>query len=159
MSDPNRAIAGRIRLELAELARVAERACRIWAEVRPSPDDFLVDAVALNLHSFYAGLEHIFELVADRVDHALPSGPSWHQELLRQMAAELPGVRPAAVTVDLMDRLDRYRGFRHVVRNVYTYNLDVRQIATLMDDLPAVEAQLRDELTGFAQMLEQISQD
>lgn len=103
MSDPNRAIAGRIRLELAELARVAERACRIWAEVRPSPDDFLVDAVALNLHSFYAGLEHIFELVADRVDHALPSGPSWHQELLRQMAAELPGVRPAAVTVDLMD--------------------------------------------------------
>lgn len=46
-----------------------------------------------------------------------------------------------------------------MVRNVYTYNLDVRQIATLMDDLPAVEAQLRAELTSFAQVLEQISQD
>ncbi len=156
MNDTYIALSGRIRLELVELGRVAERTRKIWAQVTQSPDDFLIDAAALNLHSFYAGLERVFESIAIRVDHSLPTRDAWHVELLRQMAAEIPGVRPPVITGAMLDQLDRYRGFRHVVRNVYTYRLDARQIAPLVEDLEEVEARLRSELNAFAGHIERI---
>lgn len=156
MNDTYIALSGRIRLELVELERVAERTRKIWAQAARSPDDFLVDAAALNLHGFYAGLERVFESIATRVDHSLPTGDAWHVELLRQMAAELPGVRPPVLSGALVDQLDRYRGFRHAVRNVYTYRLDPRQIAPLVEDLETVEVQLRSELNAFADRVERI---
>jgi hypothetical protein len=118
------AVAGRIRYELQELAGVVERTSRIWQKTTEADDDYYVDATALNLHSFYAGLERVFEVIADGVDRVKPVGPNWHQELLHQMASEIPGVRPSVLSSEVRDGLDRYRGFRHVVRNVYTFNLD-----------------------------------
>jgi len=51
-------VAGRIRREIGELERVVARVVRIW-EAHPSEEGYHVDAVALNLHGFYAGLERI----------------------------------------------------------------------------------------------------
>lgn len=121
-------------------------------------DDLYVDAAALNIHGFYAGLERIFALIADRVDGSLPSGPNWHHDLLRQIAAEMPGIRPAALMSDLVPTLDRYRGFRHVVRNVYAYVLDPRLIAVLVEDLPETNERLHTELAVFADALETIAE-
>ncbi len=77
-------------------------------------------------------------------------------ELLRQMAAEVPGVRLPVIGGDLLDLLDRYRGFRHVVRNVYAYRLDPRQIGPLVDDLESMHALILVELLAFAERVELI---
>ncbi len=153
-----RSVAARIRQELPELDRVAQRASRAWASASRDSEDLYVDAAALNIHGFYAGLERIFALIADRVDGSLPSGPNWHQDLLRQIAAEMPGIRPAAILPDLVPTLDRYRGFRHVVRNVYAYVLDPRLVAVLIEDLPETNQRLRTELAVFADALETIAE-
>jgi hypothetical protein len=152
-----RSVAARIRQELPELDRVAHRASRAWASASRDPEDLYVDAAALNVHGFYAGLEHIFTLVAERIDGSLPSGPNWHQDLLRQMTAEMPGVRAAVLSADLFPTLDRYRGFRHVVRNVYAYVLDPRLVAVLVEDLPEASALVRVQLAAFANVLEAIA--
>lgn len=152
-----RTIAGRIRAESQELARVVERTDRIWQQALTSSDDYYVDATALNLHGFYAGLERLLEIIADGVDQAKPGGAHWHDELLRQMAAEIPGVRPPVLSQETRDRLDRYRGFRHVVRNVYTYNLDPEQIGVLVKQLAPTMARVAQELTAFADFLEQVA--
>lgn len=154
-----RAIAGRIRAELPELAQVVERATRIWQRAVMSTDDYYVDAAALNLHGFYAGIERLLEIIADGIDQTKPSGPHWHEELLRQMAAEIPGVRPPVLSVQARDRLDRYRGFRHVVRNVYTFNLDAQQIDVLIRQLPSTMEQVSQELLAFAGFLEQLVEE
>lgn len=154
-----RAIAGRIRAELPELAQVVERATRIWQRAVVSTDDYYVDAAALNLHGFYAGIERLLEIIADGIDQTRPSGPHWHEELLRQMAAEIPGVRPPVLSVQARDRLDRYRGFRHVVRNVYTFNLDAQQIEVLIRQLPSTMEQVSQELLAFAGFLEQLVEE
>jgi hypothetical protein len=151
-----RTIAGRIRAELQELERVAERTGRIWQQAITSTDDYYVDATALNLHGFYAGLERLLEIIADGVDQAKPSGAHWHDELLRQMGAEIPGVRPPVLSQETRDCLDRYRGFRHVVRNVYTYNLDSEQIGVLVRQLAPTMARVAQELGVFAGFLEQL---
>jgi uncharacterized protein YutE (UPF0331/DUF86 family) len=54
------------------------------------------------------------------------------------------------------DCLDRYRGFRHVVRNVYTYNLDSEQIGVLVRQLAPTMARVAQELGVFAGFLEQL---
>ena len=152
-----RSVAARIRQELPELDRVARRASRAWASASGDPGDLYVDAAALNVHGFYAGLERIFTLVAERIDGSLPSGPNWHQDLLRQMTAEMPGVRAAVLSPGLFPTLDRYRGFRHVVRNVYAYVLDPRLVAVLVEDLPQASEDLRAQLATFADVLEAIA--
>ncbi len=152
-----RTIAGRIRAESQDLARVVERTDRIWQQALTSSDDYYVDATALNLHGFYAGLERLLEIIADGVDQAKPGGAHWHDELLRQMAAEIPGVRPPVLSQETRERLDRYRGFRHVVRNAYTYNLDPEQIGVLVKQLAPTMARVAHELTAFAEFLEQVA--
>lgn len=150
-----RFVAARIRQELPELDRVARRA---WASASRDSDDLYLDSAALNVHGFYVGLERIFTVVAERIDCSLPSGPNWHRDLLRQMTAEVPGVRAAIVSTDLYPTLDRYRGFRHVVRNVYAYVMDPRLMAILVEDLPAADERLRAQLAAFADMLEAIAE-
>lgn len=151
------ALVGRIRLEIDEIARVAERATRIWATAANTSSDYYLDATALNLHSFYAGIERLLEAIADEVDQTKPAGSAWHRDLLRQMAAEIPTVRPAVIRIETRDRLDRYRGFRHVVRNVYTFNLDADQIGLLVRDLDATLQLVTQDLLAFASVLEQMA--
>ena len=136
------AVAGRIRQELYQ---VTERVLMIWQQASSSTNDYYIDAVALNLHSFYAGVEHLLEIIAEGVDQIKPSGANWHRELLQQMTAEIPGVRPSVISFELRDRLDRYRGFRHVVRNVYTFNLDSQQIEVLVRQLQPTIKQITQE--------------
>ena len=152
-----RTVAGRIRQELNALEEVAARAAGAWAEAAESPGGYAVDAAALNLHGFYAGLERVFVLVAERIDESVPAGAVWHQELLRQMAVDLPGIRPPVISEQSAAGLDRYRGFRHVVRNVYAYVLDPQRVAELVDGLPSLLARVRAELTAFADVLEEIA--
>ena len=147
------AVAGRIRREVQELATVVERVQRIWQQAGRSTDDYLVDATALNLHGFYAGIERLLEVIADGIDQTKPLGAHWHQDLLRQMAAEMSGIRPAVLSPQTRDRLERYRGFRHVVRNVYTFNLDPEHVGLLVRQLePTANATLA-ELTAQSSAL------
>ena len=151
--------AARIRQEVAALDAVAARAEGAWAGVSGAEDDYLVDAAALNLHGFYAGLERVFVVVAGRVDGSLPGGASWRQELLAQMSAEIPGVRPAVLDSKLAARLEPYRGFRHVVRKAYAQKLDAGRVGDLVADLPDLWAAASARLTDFADALEAIAGD
>jgi hypothetical protein len=63
----------------------------------------------------------MFEVIATTVDGQVPTGEHWHQLLLEQMASEIRGARPAVISDETCQGLDEYRGFRYIVRNVYTF--------------------------------------
>jgi hypothetical protein len=151
-------LAGRIRNELVEVERVRRRTETGWQRARQSGDDYYLDGVALNLHGFYSGLERIFELIATRIDGKLPTGENWHQMLLNQMTVEISHVRPAVISESTYAQLDEYRGFRHVVRNVYTFKFEPAKIQKLVDNLSVVFTQVQAELDAFAEFLEQLSE-
>ncbi len=156
MTSRGAVLAGRILAELQELSTLVERAEQGWTKARESQDDFFIDGVALNLHGFYSGLERILERIASAVDETVPGGANWHQELLSQMAIEIPGVRPAVISTSLKEELEVYRGFRHIVRNVYTYHLRQEKIAPLVERLPEVFASAEREITAFAGFLQNV---
>lgn len=143
------ALAGRIREELQEVARTVERARLLTDKATTSGDDDYWDGVALNLHSFYTGVERILEEIAREVEGSVPAGPEWHRDLLVQMTAEMPGVRPAVLSREARLSLDEYRGFRHVVRNLYAFNFRPGRLRELVDGLTACLAVLRSDLEAF----------
>ena len=159
MTEDYRALAGRIRQDLDDIDAVCTRVEAIWDRYRDSGDEYYVDAAALNVHDFYAGLERIFETIARQVDQSMPEGPHWHEDLLDQMASAIPSTRPAVLSSELRRRLERYRGFRHVVRNVYAVDFDPEQMAPLIRRLPSVHNEVADELRAFTDTLERIADE
>jgi hypothetical protein len=156
MKDENLSgLANRIRHELNELERVLTRIGDGWQRARRLNDDFYLDSVALNLHGFYSGLERIFVLIAETIDGSMPGGENWHLLLLQQMTKEIPRVRPAVISEAVGKRLNEFRGFRHVVRNVYTYRFDPAKVEKLVLESPALFTLLKSELSAFADFLEQ----
>ena len=148
-------LAERIRQELGEISRVVMRTSEGWERARRSNDDYYLDSVALNLHGFYMGIERLFTQIAEVVEGDLPHGESWHQLLLRRMMTEVPMIRPAVISKETGAKLDDYRGFRHVVRNVYAYKFDPDKLEKLVRSVPDLFAQLKAELLAFAAFLEQ----
>jgi hypothetical protein len=152
-------LAARIRDELEDLERSVRRAERAWqAAARAGADqDMFIDSAALNLHGFYAGVERLFEAAALQLDGSLPKGEAWHRDLLDQMTLDLPGLRPPVISQAVMQLLEEYRRFRHVVRNVYAESLDPLRVGELVERLAPLWMQLRKELSVFADFLEGVS--
>ena len=137
--------------DLSEITETIDRIEIGWKHVEQSGNDFYLDSVALNLHSFYTAVEKIFELIATTIDQEKPQGENWHRELLRQMAIEVSLVRPAVISKETRNILDEYRGFRNIVRNVYSLNLSAARIEPLVvnlrDSFNNVERELEDFLS------------
>jgi HepT-like protein len=152
-------ISERIRGECHELERVIQRALRAWPSAQKLVDDqeVYLDSVALNLHSFYSGLEQLFELIAKHIDQSIPDGETWHRDLLNQMAHDVTDIRPAVIGQDNATSLDEFRRFRHLVRNVYATNLVPDRISKLMSRLPNLWKSLRAELLAFADFIDELA--
>lgn len=69
------------------------------------------------------------------------------------MAADMPDVRPAVLSAATITVLDEFRAFRHIVRNVYAFQLDPAKLRRLVQEAPSAAAQLRMELVAFADFL------
>ncbi len=145
----------RIEIELIDIEKTIARARSGWQEYQASENDLYLDSVALNLHNFYNGLERLLERIATGLDNHLPSGNSWHKELLKQMASEVPAVRPRVISNETLIRLDEYCRFRHVVRNIYSYDIEPERLKKLVDTMDDAYNRLRDDLMDFADWLAQ----
>ena len=154
MNESLKHLSMRIRNELSEIEHTLKRATEGVKRAKQTGDDYYLDGVALNLHSFYSRIERIFELIAANVDDMLPEGENWHQTLLKQMAEEMTEVRPAVISDSVRVGFDEYRGFRHVVRNVYTYKFDPARIEKLTERAGPLFTRLLAELLAFADFLE-----
>lgn len=154
----HKALAQRIRLEIDELELTVSAVGRHWerAKVSKEDQDAFLNSVALNLHSFYNGLERAMELIALEMDEGTLGGETWHTELLRQMTFELPSVRPAVLSTETGRNLDEYRKFRHRVRNIYAIQLSATRMEHLVESLPSIWSQIQTELLAFANFLERL---
>lgn len=62
----------------------------------------------------------------------------WHKTLLQQMTKEVPEIRPAVISQRTCNQLDEFRGFRHVVRNVYTFKFTAEKLETLVESASTI---------------------
>lgn len=151
------ALATRIKQNLIDIEKVVNRAETLLDKAKQSNDDGYLDGVALNLHSFYAGIEQIFEDIARTMEKNIPSGSNWHKDLLLQMSAEFTQIRPQVISSQTRYCLNEYRAFRHIVRNIYTFNLKPTRLQELTTELSACYLTVKQDLDKFTQFLQQLA--
>ena len=79
-------------------------------------------------------MEDIFTRIAKVVDETVPSGQDSHITLLRQMAVEMPGKRPAVISATTFSCLSDLGSFRHRLIHAYQDPLEWGKIRTYRDD-------------------------
>jgi hypothetical protein len=87
-----------------------------------------LSAVSLGVHNVYNGIEDILMSLARDVDGSVPFGPTMHQDILDQMAAEISGIRPPLLPMPLYEALTELKGFRHLVRHKYGFDLQPERV-------------------------------
>lgn len=117
-----------------KLERAANELRQIEAYLADHPRTFEtedwggVSAVSLGIHNVYNGIEDVLLSLANDVDAFVPRGSTLHQDILDQMSAEVAGLRPALLSRDLYRSLGELKGFRHVVRHRYGFDLDAERV-------------------------------
>lgn len=115
------ALVHEIEAELSNMQVAVATTARLLEKVQQTEDEDYLGTIALNLQSFYTGVERLFISVAKTVDENVPTGDSWHQQLINQMAIAIPGVRQPVLGTRTQAALDEFRRFRHVVCSHYAY--------------------------------------
>ena len=148
-----RRLAAEVESELASLAHLEQE----LAGAPTLEDNYSLRARGSILHDLYTGVERIFVRIASELNGGVPQAPQWHQELIRNMALAVPGVRPAVIDADLAAKLSEHLRFRYVFRNIYGSVLDPARMRSLEEQMPATLTTLRDQIEAFlAWMLGQL---
>lgn len=153
-----RIIASDLELELGQMRRLEADILAVQQEIQRDPDraKLFYEVQALKLYNFYTGCERIFSLIVSELNGGKPAGFDWHKRLLQRMTVAQPNI-PAVISIDTARRLDEFLGFRHVVRNVYAFDLDIERVARLISLYPALWHQFEQEIQAFVTWLRSLS--
>lgn len=151
------ALAADVRAEVNAIGRSVVDMAEAHAAVGTPPSRVALWACGGTLHAFYTGIEKTLETIAATLNGRPAAGPGWHRRLLRRMAEDVPGVRPAVLRSELATQLDEYLSFRHRYRNLYLFDLRWEPIRVLLDGAPALWAEVSADLLGFADVLETLA--
>lgn len=113
-----------------------------------------LDSVAYQIHNLYCAVEDLLKLLAHAFENRIGAGSEWHRTLLLRLSQPVQGVRPAFLSEETFDVLNRLRGFRHFVRHGYGAEIEINQLRTNFDLAVRLKALITQDLHLF---LEQIS--
>jgi hypothetical protein len=68
------------------------------------------------------------------------------------MAMEIPSVRPAVISEMTLNLLEEYLRFRHLVRNVYSFNLLPEKVQSLVERTPKALDLITQDLSTFVSL-------
>ncbi|MFH7243312.1 MAG: hypothetical protein ACHWZW_10730 [Spirulina sp.] len=147
-------LAADIEMDLTRLSQLEQEIYRVQGEIAgdSSRQDLFYENLALKLHNFYTGCEKILQLVAVELNGGLPSGSDGHKRLLDRMSQERDG-RPAILTRETAASLREFLGFRHIVRNLYGFELDPNRVAVLVESYPEVWSNVQKDVRAFVDWL------
>ena len=127
-----------------ELIRNAERG---------EPGRIEISAAAALLHSFYNGIENIFQRIARRIDKTAFDSDFWHQELLDSMTIETP-LRTRVISPETAAAMKQYLGFRHFFRHSYAFHLQWNKMRDLVLNIDELFVAFKKEIDEFLSSLQ-----
>lgn len=139
---------GQMELRCADIERVQKRKPQDGEE-----REIYEESLALKLSNFYTACERIFKKIAEEVNSGLPRSLDWHKRLLTRMTFEVENIRPAVISPPTAKALDDYLGFRHVVRNIYGFELDSERLNRLVMQADKVFLKFKKEVEQFLHFL------
>lgn len=140
-----------IRDELELLERVAADIGNARREMKGHPELSAVyeESLALKLHNFYTGCERIFHTIADDMNGGAPSSFEWHKRLLKSMSLAIEGKRPPVISKAVEKELEEFLAFRHVIRNIYGFEIDSERLHGLLEKVRRVFGNFKKDIVKF----------
>ncbi len=125
----------RVKVEFANLERILDAFPAI--EALPALSVLETAGTAALLHNFYNGIENIFRQILRARGLDVPTGDSWHRDLVNLAWAE------GIVSETTANQLRQYLAFRHFFSHGYGVELDVEQMQPLVEELPDLYGRFR----------------
>lgn len=107
----------------------------------PDLSELELAGVAALLNSFYNGVENVLKQVLTERCVALPSGDSWHKDLLDLAHGQ------GMLSESLFNSLKLYLAFRHYFSHAYMLDLQPLRMESLVSELPVVFEMFVSEFT------------
>lgn len=114
------------------------------------------ESLALKLHNFYTGCERIFQKIASDINGGVPMSWDWHKRLLKSMSIAIEKIRPAVISKSMANELNDFLSFRHVVRNIYGFEIDSERLQLLLNKVRGVYSRFKKDIEEFLGFLEKI---
>jgi HepT-like protein len=111
------------------------------------------------LHNLYCTLEDLWQEVARTFENRLEDPARYHRELLQRMHLEIPGIRPRVLNTASYQLLNELRGFRHIFRHAYDYELDEGRLRQLKARLALGWTAVAEDLENFRRFLQEGLED
>lgn len=149
-----REIAIDIENELIRLRQLESQMILVQSQMSKNPELAAIfsESLALKLHNFYTGCERIFQIIASELNGGLPSGYDWHRRLLTRMATS-QDYRPAILTEKTAQKLAEYLSFRHIVRNIYGFELETQRVENLVNNYYEIWQEVQQDMQTFVTWL------
>ena len=110
------------------------------ARRRAEPSYVELSAIGASLHHCYSGMENILKRLLKAQNISIPDSASSHKYLLNT------AVSKGIITESMLDRLDKFRGFRHFFVHAYGILLNEEELMPLAEDIPDAWQQFLSEI-------------
>jgi hypothetical protein len=149
-----------IKDELENMDAVAESLACLQGKIMDadaSDRKYLLESAGLELHNFYVACERIFKKIAGEINGGLPSSMDWHTRLLNIMTLAIEDRRPPVIRKKTAEKLAEYLKFRHLLMNIYGFELQAEKILPLIKKLPETRKEFRKDMEEFLEFLKSIA--
>ncbi len=130
----------------AELENIQALILEIDLAIKEEKEDYLIAdlaAIACFVHNFYNALENILKRILYYKDIELPSGSSWHKDLLK--ASEETKIISDQMHMAILE----YLSFRHFFAHMYVFNLKWPQLKPLAYGVKPIFQQFKLEIAEY----------
>jgi hypothetical protein len=145
-----------IKNELSKLEILSQKLASQQSRIH---EEEVAESAALRLHNFYTGCERIFKLIVSEVNGVVPNELDWHKRMLTQVSLEIKDIRPAVISSKTKKDLEELLRFRHIVRNIYGFELKPERIEALIVLTTSLSPRFTKEIEKFMTFLTGIYND
>lgn len=139
----------KINLEISKIDKLIEKSSVLLSKCNSVEPDFIeLNAIGSILHSYYCGVESIFNLIYKSLYGTTLSGNMWHSALFTDMFEKTEKHAPI-LSQDLFAPLKEYLGFRHVFRHAYGYELNWERLKPLFSTVKENWNSVKDSFINF----------
>lgn len=151
-------VAARVREEVARADAAVQALRQALDRWGPGPQDPInVHWVGGLVHDLYTGIEKAFSEISPELNGADAPGERWHRSLLHTMTLELPDFRPRVIRRELEPPLLELLKFRHLYRNLYSFELRWERVRTLASEAVDLWPKVAHDLRAFASALDTLA--
>lgn len=139
----------KITLEISKIDTLVEKSSILLDKCKIAEPDFVeLNAIGSILHSYYSGIESVFNLIYKASYGKALVGNMWHSDLFADMF-EKTEKHEQVLSQELFVPLKEYLGFRHVFRHAYSYELDWNRLQPLFSSLAENWNKVKIDLSKF----------